>query len=776
MDHMDIDEILEVPDTPDRLSKNGTNGKNGVRTENQRSSMPRHEQMFPEEGSRDQPMIIDSGSRGVSLRPPKRPSSPKNSQFPNTSVSFSLASSPSSRNSNLLRKGVAEKKPSYPTHDSMHKPLESVRPSHPSKSSSSFHDDDILELSDWSLHGPARRNPSPSAIPVNKRTDFQKRSDLPNGTSSHGLSNLMNICCNGSEEKKKPNRGGLSIDLGERVGSVGINKKKTENGGTSSNPIATPRISKQKRLVRNGCISPNNIAKAKQLVGNGVNSSVAVGHNTGPVAIEHNIGSRASNPAPVSIDIRDLVAEEDYSNSRKGKGVISHPCSSRRLDLETKDSLGRNSVNPSEKAVESVDYNGNAGKSIEESAGWRSTRNRPRGMNNILSNDKEKNLIRERVTPRLSIQQHETRSDRRGKGINLVNCDNDSSFISSEHFHAQPVKESVSHTRARLGRLNGPRSAAGTLIKRQKQGSGFSSSGECSTSVSDNLDFVSLSSLAEAANLRSSSSNANMPPIIEVDESSPQPPHDTGDDNARARQLEADELMARQLQEQLYNEMPAFGFQEADEHVVLADEHVALALQQQEGPSHGRSQERVSVFDVRSMSNMLRQSASRSSSNAPRRGYVARSPPLGRMTRQRSRFPGQPRTLSSSRQGNSMFPPDMDIDMRMEILGALEEFSDMGMNTSILHSNRDFNENDYEMLLALDDNNIQGGASGHQINGLPQSTVQTDHEEACAVCLETPTTGEKIRHLPCLHKFHKDCIDPWLRRRSSCPVCKSSIT
>ncbi|XP_020868919.1 receptor homology region, transmembrane domain- and RING domain-containing protein 5-like isoform X1 [Arabidopsis lyrata subsp. lyrata] len=43
----------------------------------------------------------------------------------------------------------------------------------------------------------------------------------------------------------------------------------------------------------------------------------------------------------------------------------------------------------------------------------------------------------------------------------------------------------------------------------------------------------------------------------------------------------------------------------------------------------------------------------------------------------------------------------------------------------------------------------------------------------CAICINDYCLSEKLRILPCKHKFHVVCIDSWLGHwRSFCPVCK----
>ncbi|XP_042425677.1 RING-H2 finger protein ATL70-like [Zingiber officinale] len=46
---------------------------------------------------------------------------------------------------------------------------------------------------------------------------------------------------------------------------------------------------------------------------------------------------------------------------------------------------------------------------------------------------------------------------------------------------------------------------------------------------------------------------------------------------------------------------------------------------------------------------------------------------------------------------------------------------------------------------------------------------------SCSICLSDLKEGEVLRELPeCGHSFHLQCVDPWLRSRPTCPLCRTS--
>jgi len=89
--------------------------------------------------------------------------------------------------------------------------------------------------------------------------------------------------------------------------------------------------------------------------------------------------------------------------------------------------------------------------------------------------------------------------------------------------------------------------------------------------------------------------------------------------------------------------------------------------------------------------------------------------------------------------------------------------------------NRDFNENDYEMLLQLDENVSPKGASKDKIAALPCYSLEKAGDVACCICLNDMEVGVEVRKLPCDHFFHKECIDQWLLVNRTCPIDKKGV-
>lgn len=89
---------------------------------------------------------------------------------------------------------------------------------------------------------------------------------------------------------------------------------------------------------------------------------------------------------------------------------------------------------------------------------------------------------------------------------------------------------------------------------------------------------------------------------------------------------------------------------------------------------------------------------------------------------------------------------------------------------------------EYEMLFGqFADYDIMGKppASKSVVRNLPSLVMtQEDVEKKnslCAVCKDDIGVGEKAKHLPCAHRYHGECIVPWLGIRNTCPVCRYEL-
>ena len=68
------------------------------------------------------------------------------------------------------------------------------------------------------------------------------------------------------------------------------------------------------------------------------------------------------------------------------------------------------------------------------------------------------------------------------------------------------------------------------------------------------------------------------------------------------------------------------------------------------------------------------------------------------------------------------------------------------------------------------------GLTPQQLRALPSSVCRERRDDACcAVCMDDVEVGQRQRELRCGHCYHQACIDRWLSKKRSCPLCVSAV-
>jgi len=123
------------------------------------------------------------------------------------------------------------------------------------------------------------------------------------------------------------------------------------------------------------------------------------------------------------------------------------------------------------------------------------------------------------------------------------------------------------------------------------------------------------------------------------------------------------------------------------------------------------------------------------------------------------------------------------------IYSAIETMlEEMQKNSNIFNENYDNNEFisfDIEFEFINQSNNIEENLnyfkSCKEIDQKVSRSEKIKKEdnllnETCFICMDHYKVNELKRILPnCSHCFHKKCVDKWLKKRSSCPVCRDEL-
>lgn len=331
MEHMDFDQVVDIPDTPDRSATRNINAGDSVGKES-KFALTGHLRNpdFVDEGCLNHPrprsrLVSENGqNRRLHIHPLRNTSNVNKIEHCSNSITLSPSENPhASRNVSLFRRTVIDEKTKHESRNTQCMNEGKLLCSKfSSKSSTPREDNTRVDLSEQNgnekicqmalSHGKSKDLPS---------KEIREGQNVATGVSLYWPLNVPKTSRVSGKGKEKigdnTNNGSASVTHHGKVidlsdGSPHSHRKQMP---TYHHSLLSPRCNGQKKLVRNGCISPHNIeVRAKQLAECSQNCSEGAekGHTRDVVSGGSGI-----------IDISDIVAEGNSSN--RSKGIMNHP-------------------------------------------------------------------------------------------------------------------------------------------------------------------------------------------------------------------------------------------------------------------------------------------------------------------------------------------------------------------------------------------------------------------------------------------------------------------
>ena len=66
-------------------------------------------------------------------------------------------------------------------------------------------------------------------------------------------------------------------------------------------------------------------------------------------------------------------------------------------------------------------------------------------------------------------------------------------------------------------------------------------------------------------------------------------------------------------------------------------------------------------------------------------------------------------------------------------------------------------------------------ANESELLRIPFTGNSTEEENTCDICLVEFKMDDVLIYLPCIHRFHEECIVGWLSKKALCPICQKAI-